>query len=498
MRHLISFNVFLVLFLGWLVQPVLPIVKLCRRGWGIVRVPGHAETPALYRSVPSWAALAYLLLMVIAVSALVWPDAPSGLWLATFPPGAALGRGVAGQMPPEMVRALAQSLAGREQGPEFFQSLNWPATAGTVNQMVFRNMSINRPLDAIIIRVAFRVVIGTADYTAVAAESPTTILERVQVSGTFKGSQLTPWDISGSSLHALARCSVIRGNSVYINNVRQVDAGVPYQQQIANFGAQGSYDVEVYYTLPCAPWLPLGSKSNAEAAQNYVPYYWKPEDWGDTIQITLDMGDRTAFGTPAGGTTATFTAFGSAAGQPIVEVYTRYALLGDLRAGYRTAAVVRNEQLSQAVVTAVANNLRLAQLVKGRKMTQTIVKSGLLLAGTTAGVNVYSDLQDGLLEQTVIWLDNKFVRNNRSNRTSKESIGSIMGTVVPEGYLPFSFIDSGTVRTAFRADLPTVVGAASTYELQSNVITANAQNRVQVIQELIVAEVDDPYWAGTR
>jgi hypothetical protein len=296
---------------------------------------------------------------------------------------------------------------------------------------------------------------------------------------------------------ALPANYLVNGSDAYINDVLQARPSSPFAQAIPNFGAIGTYDLDLWFVLPCAPWLPLGARANAEGAQNYVPYLWQPQDWGDTIQITLDLGDQTAFGTPNAASVTAFTAFGSAVGTPQIDIYTRYAVLGEIRSGFRTACMVRAEQQSQAAVAAVANNLRLAQLIK-RKTTNIVIKSGIILAGSTAGVSVFASLSDRLLDRTVITVDNKFVRNNRSNMASKVSVGQIFGATAPQGYLPFSFIDSGTPRTCFRADLPQVVGAASTYELQTDVVAAAAGNRVNVIQEQIVADFDDPYWGGTK
>jgi hypothetical protein len=72
------------------------------------------------------------------------------------------------------------------------------------------------------------------------------------------------------------------------------------------------------------------------------------------------------------------------------------------------------------------------------------------------------------------------------------------GTISPQGYLQFSFIDSQSIRAAFRGDLQTVVGPGSQFEVDSNILTASANNLVNLVQEQIYADADDPYWAGTR
>jgi hypothetical protein len=58
----------------------------------------------------------------------------------------------------------------------------------------------------------------------------------------------------------------------------------------------------------------------------------------------------------------------------------------------------------------------------------------------------------------------------------------------------FSFVDSQTPRTAFRGDLPTVVANGADFGLYSSVVSANAANLVNILQEQVYADTDDPYW----
>lgn len=378
---------------------------------------------------------------------------------------------------------------GRNQGPELFYTDNFGALAQSV---IPKTLSMNRPLEALILKWSGRIDIAGANYTAAAAESPATILQRIRVTGTYKGSALTPIDLTGATAFAWPRLFGRSGSSLYINGVRQADPGDPYAQTLANFGNIGTYDVIIYYVIPTWPMVAVGQRS-----VNITPFCWQPRDWNDTLQVQLNYGDETSFGTPAGGTVVTFSAFGSAAGTPQVEIFTRYLILGPERAGFRSAAVVRNEQSVTQGVTGLANNLRLSVLQK-QKTSNVLVKTGTVLAGTSAGVNVYSALDDAMIDVTQIMVDNRPVRNNQDDITSRESMMQQFGTILPEGYLPFSFIDSQTPRTAFRADLDTVVAPGAQFELVTNIISANAQNQANIVQEQIWADKDDPAWMGTR
>ena len=378
---------------------------------------------------------------------------------------------------------------GRNQGPEFFTSV---AHNGTVQQVqIPRNLSINRPLEALIFRWRGRVAITVANMTAAAAESPMTILQRINVTGTFKSTSLTPINLTGATAFSYARLFGFRGSSCYINGVRQTDPSVPFGQTLAGFGNIGTYDLDIWYFVPTWPIVALTSRQ-----VNIPMYFWQPEDWADSLQVRLDLGDATSFGT-VGGATVAFSSFGVGTGTPVVEIYTRYSILGDLRNSFRTACVLRNESQNVANLTGINQNVQIQPLQK-QKTTNVLVKSGTILAGSTAGVQVFGALTDLMLDKTQIQVDNKAIRNNLSNLAAKESVGLQFLTVPPEGYLPFTFVDSQTPRTAFRADLPQVVGSGSSFLLITDVLTAGATQQVNVVQEQIQADVDDPYWLGTR
>jgi hypothetical protein len=389
----------------------------------------------------------------------------------------------------------AAAYLGRNQGPEFFTSVShtFGGTAGAAGQILIpKNLSINRPLQALLIRWAGRLVIGTANMSAVAAEAPASIINRITINGTFKGTALTPVKIQGATAYAWARLFGLRGSSVTINGTRSAEPGVPYQQVGATLGNIGSYDVEVFYLIPTAPQIGVSNRQ-----LNLAPYFWTPQDWSDSLQITLELGDATAIGTAGASGTGVFTAYGSASGAPTVEISTIYAILGSMRGNFRTACVVRNENVYTSGMQAIAANQRITQLQK-QKTCNVIVKSGTILAGSSPGVQVFGNLIDTMIDKTQIVVDNRPIRNNLSNPASKEWAGQEFNTVIPEGYLPFSFIGSQNPRTAYRADLPTVVGAGAAFELVTDVLSAGATQQVNVIQEQIYADADDQFWGGTR
>lgn len=386
-------------------------------------------------------------------------------------------------------RSLFAAYLGRNQGPELFHV---QAVTPNTQTLIPKVLSISRPLEAILIRWTGRVAITVNNYDAVSAEGPQTILNRIRIFGTYKGVSLTPIDITGATAFVWPRLFQNRGNTMTIGGVRQAEPGQPFNQIPLNFGNIGVYDLDIWYLVPTWPMVALATR-----AQNIVPYCWQPRDWNDSLQVQINTGDATSLGTPNAASVTTFSAYGVGTGTPSIRIYTRYLTLGPLRTGFRSACVVRNENTITAGLTAAANNVRLAVLTK-QKTTSLVIKTGRLLAGTTAGISVFSDLRDGLLDITQILNDNRPVRNNQDNLTFKEHAGMQFDTVLPEGYLTMPFVDSQSPRTAYRGDLPQVVAPGASFELVSNIIESNAASAVNLVQEQIVADADDPYWLATR
>jgi hypothetical protein len=368
------------------------------------------------------------------------------------------------------------SILGRNQGPEpFFQQ---PFAAGA-SPIIPKNINVNRPLERLHLVFQGRVTITVANYTAVAAEAPQTILSRVRLTGQHrKYGSLVPIDCSGATLFALSRLTRSRGSSLYINGVRQPELNVPLAQAPATFGNVGVYDLEIHYDIPLGPILPVGSKISV------VPFHFLNSDWADTLQLQLFFGDQTSFGTPAGGTVVAFTAFGSNAGAPLVTVEANYEILGPLSNQIASAVVIRGEQLQVAPVAANGNAVRL-QLLQKQKTTNIFFKSGTLLAGSGPGVSVFGVMSDQILDFTQPVVDNKPIKNNQLNVALKEYSGYAFNTVLPQGYNNFTFVDSQNPLTFYRGDL---LAGGSTFELDTNVIGGGATAGVQVLQEQVIGD----------
>ena len=143
--------------------------------------------------------------------------------------------------------------AGRNQGPELFYTIQH--TGGAVMQInVPKNITIKNKLEAIQMVWRGRAVIGTANYTTTIPEALQNILQKLIVTGVYKGVSVTPINMDGATLFQFLRDSQVEGNGIYVNGTRAAQMSSPVTAP-SSFGATGTYDIEVYWTIPVWPLM---------------------------------------------------------------------------------------------------------------------------------------------------------------------------------------------------------------------------------------------------
>jgi hypothetical protein len=361
----------------------------------------------------------------------------------------------------------------RTTGPQQFYSFPFVTNQ---NFNVPKNIPLNQPLAYIHMQWVGRIVIGTANYTSVSPESLLNIIANFKLNGTHAslGNQ-TPFNISGASLFKIQKLFNIRGNSVYIGDVRLTDdvlsAGIP----TTTFGNTGTYDVIINWTIPVFP-LGLG---DAQA----LLYTYNAAAWNQTLQLTIQTGDLTSFGVPAGGTTVAFSQYGSGSGSPTVNLLLTYISLGPLQNSVAQAVKVLNDIAINSVLTANASVVRLA-LLQNQKTTAVLQKTGTSQT-STSGI-VYATLSDSICEQTILRVNNNPIRNLLLNSVTKEFYGFRMNTVQPQGYLGIFFDDGNPAPNAWTAIQGQNFPGGAQFDIAANVIGAAGGNIGDIIQEYIV------------
>jgi len=373
------------------------------------------------------------------------------------------------------VNELAERVLGRYQGPEqFYSTTTTMAAVATIKPN--SPIPIARAIESIHVVWRGRLVIGTADYTTGIPEAPQTLIERIIIRGNHRqwGNQVFV-DISGATAFAGLRCYQPRGNIALNGTTLIGDLSSPLPSTGINAGTQGTYDLELHYEIPMAPW-------GAWNARMAVPYLWREEDFGNSLAIEVVVGDRTSLGTPAGTTTTTWTAFGSGSGSPSVEMYANYCMLGPLQGVGTNGIVFRSEIVATPSLTAVTSGTQLGAQLRKVVTTNLLLKTGILLTGTSAGVNVFASLSDVQLTRTRIVAAQKPIKDLKTNYATKAYYATKFGVYAPQGYLPISWIEGGSIYAALRAqDAP----EGANFTIETDVLTANANNRQQWVQEMV-------------
>lgn len=368
-----------------------------------------------------------------------------------------------------LTRQQIQSYFLRDSGSELFFQDTFVALKKSI---VPRNLTLDRPCLGVQINWHGRIAVTVANINPVAAEAPQSIIEQITIKGNHsRFGSLSPWDIRGAHAFAYKQAFETHGGALYINSARQADPTSPFAQAGTTFGNIANYDLDIYYWLPTYPY-------NAPDAAK-AGYLWTPEDWRDSLNITLQYGDASSLGT--GGTVA-FTAFGSGAGSPLVNISPVYCQLGPLSKSILPAVMVRNFLPKTAEVQASGSAIVVAELQKFRTRS-VLIKTGTLLTGTSAGVNVYASLSDKILDPAQIFQDNKQIRIPNSTLESKEYSNERHGSVAPQGYNLIDFMGGGNGEgnplTMFPGD---TIPAGSHFQVKGTVVGA-ANQAAEIVQE---------------
>jgi hypothetical protein len=163
-------------------------------------------------------------------------------------------------------------------------------------------------------------------------------------------------------------------------------------------------------------------------------------------------------------------------------VHLGYSLLGDFARGLPAGVVIRNEQ-SLSGFTAAQNNVRLSLLQKNITPIVITKTGSRLTTGVSGQVTTFASLSDVILGRTQIVVDNKPVKNNFNNTVTKGYLSELAGVKIPQGYFPSTFIEAQSALVSYRGD---GLSGGSTYELDSDVLTTDANQLIQMTQEQIV------------
>lgn len=383
-------------------------------------------------------------------------------------------------MTPEQLaaqQAASQSILGRSQGAEQFDSRQ--VDMSVVSTQQYRPFTLNRPLESITLELRCRITTTVGNIAAVSPEAIQNLIQRVRLEGQHRiYGNVALLNMSGASLFAAPLLfGTAPGNQILIDSAAQARPGSPFTSAFAGTTAASPDDIIMFVNIPLAPWMGIGPGAKRWATS----FLALPGDWNDTLQLTVDVGDKSALGNTTGATVA-FTGYGGVA-LPTLKVHLNYSILGAFQnADVPQGIVIRNERTFNTFV-ALAAQQRITSLDK-RVTNSVIVKSGVLQTTLqSAGVTTFASLSQLMLDRTQIVVDNKAVRNVTSDLAEKSRICRCFDVPAVEGYHALTFIDSQNPLTAYRGD---GLAGGSSFDLVADIVSANANNRIHITQEQVV------------
>lgn len=395
-----------------------------------------------------------------------------------------------GKKPINMQQFLAKIT--QDQGPEFDQGI----VGGFVNMgnvTTANPFKTDRKIKQFMIKVRGRLTNGAggAAYRAGPAILGTplfSLLQQVTIFGqhnTF-GAQV-PIIVNGEDMAMMMAMVNGRGYTPAFWN--SVNGGPLILGQALSGAPNATNDFE--FVLPI-PTHPLGV-----AETDQVLYSLHGPDWAGNLNMTIQFADPTALGVPLAN--SVLGQFGAGGGNAQVNIYTVRPLLGkDLMARIKPAITFRildRQQLTQVISAgAVGANQLLRTLQLGKDVNRVYMRTGTVLAATTAGITVFGVDSDQIITQTFPSLDSRNLRFGGANSDLclKEYLGQSYGVNVPLGWKVMDFINgTGVGAPNMKASFPSSnLTAARQWQLNGDVALV-AGNQIGIVyQEFTLGQPD--------
>lgn len=335
-----------------------------------------------------------------------------------------------------------------------------------------------------------RLVVGTSGMASTTPEGFLNLISNITIQGTNarqKGN-VTLWSIDLASAYGFLHMTTGDRAAYYSINAnggagetQVTPPGTPWPTDNNPTGATGTYDFRIVIDLPLHPFADQYFGNHP----HWVPaYLMRNEEWKDSVQITATFptvaGGAVAgpLGTGAAGTTLTFTAYGSGAGTPVVDVYSLPIIMGlDLKDGVLPGLLSRVSTPINTILQSAGTGVTLLNMQK-QPTTRVFMKFGV---GTAPPA--FSSLSDTNVTALGILLGaNRNVRNVVDVFAHKGIEYDTYERRVIQGYDMFDFMESGNPDSAYPGQ---DIGDGATFQLTANVTgVSNAQGIIVQEQTL--------------
>ena len=378
------------------------------------------------------------------------------------------------------------------------------ANSGGGNIAITQAVDLSLPIRGLRFVLKGRIVIGTAAFTTVNPEGLLNLLNSIIIQGTNARQQgnLTLWNIDLATAWVLQRVMGPKGAAFFLVTPPgggaltavpdpttpfpsgAVGATNPYFQ-----GSTGTYDFIISVDFP---FHPHQSNSYGREPLTIPQYLVRNEEWKDSLQILItgasQLGNSTgALGVAAATTTVTYTAFGTGAGSPTLDVYSLPVLMGlNLKDQILPGIMSRVATPITSPVQSAGNNVSLLNMQKQptprvffKMGTGTVVPAFATLIDTVAngpqatGPNTLGVLLGG----------NRNVRNKIDIMAHKMQFPDVYLREPVQGYNIMDFMEQGNPDAAYPGQ---DIGDGATFQLTADVLGSTANGLGIAVQEQIL------------
>lgn len=342
--------------------------------------------------------------------------------------------------------------------------LNMPVgTATSSVQNVIQNLLNNRFVHGYDLIFKGRLAIGTAAGTAVNPEAPQNIFRRVRVEMQHnRFGKISPIDLPGATLYQRARL---------FNRVAPQIFGT------AIAVGTGNYDIGVV----CRLEFPL---ENVVESQEFrtLPNLLETS----SVQIFLEMAPASDLVVPAGTTTFTWSAYGSAAGSPVVEVVRRE--VNGLSHNPLTDMVIKTDRIDSLNNAVALNNVNGLYLPRGADVRLIGLKQYVASANdinvVSAFLNPVLDTDNGIAIPQLL-IGKKPIRDYDSWQSFVGETAQHFGVSPNSGYAIWDFVNRGNALDALAASL--FAKDQNQYGYGGKINPAGANSYVEVFYDQILS-----------
>ena len=167
----------------------------------------------------------------------------------------------------------------------------------------------------------------------------------------------------------------------------------------------------------------------------------------DALKLAINYGDDQSVFTYGTRGVPTFSAFGSGTGNPRIRVHCEFAQAGQSQfAGFVPARLWRYfYEDTSSDVTSTTTNARMANIPRGYRIRNILVKSGTKSAAVASGNNSYNTLLNTMLQNLKVMRGlNKSIRFYADQFAAREDAAEAYSITPDTGYTLVDFAQHGT------------------------------------------------------